>query len=339
MQELITITELKRRVADGRAEARVHGQLGLQQKSTKEGKPYFDVGLTDGGGNFSIKAWSNSPQMARCTQLNGNEFVEINGEFFNSNFGMDSKNWSLRVLTDEERDELLIGSPDVRQKLDRDFQDVSDLLDSVRDPRLRAVNEAFMKQHGAAFLRAAAARKNHHARRGGLLEHVAQMMRCSAAICEVYPLLNRDLLLTAVLFHDCGKLWENGLPADGFASPFDETGELLGHISIGARVLDELWLTLSLDQWNDLRPASEDVRLHLLHLVLSHHGSHEWGSPVVPKTPEAYVLHHVDNIDAKLEMMAGGYAGSTFIAPRIQQRANPLPGNLVRPLEKFEGEL
>ena len=196
-----------------------------------------------------------------------------------------------------------------------------------------------MKQHGAAFLRAAAARKNHHARRGGLLEHVAQMMRCSAAICEVYPLLNRDLLLTAVLFHDCGKLWENGLPADGFASPFDETGELLGHISIGARVLDELWLTLSLDQWNDLRPASEDVRLHLLHLVLSHHGSHEWGSPVVPKTPEAYVLHHVDNIDAKLEMMAGGYAGSTFIAPRIQQRANPLPGNLVRPLEKFEGEL
>jgi 3'-5' exoribonuclease len=153
--------------------------------------------------------------------------------------------------------------------------------------------------------------------------------------------LNRDLLLAGVLFHDCGKLWENGLPADGFQMPFDERGELLGHISIGIEVVNHLWRRLVGSEsgagWNTLEPASEDVRLHLLHLIAAHHGELQFGSPVPPKTPEAWALHYVDNLDAKLEMMRAGYERAEPLADRIRQRVWPLPGNLVTPLRVFEG--
>jgi 3'-5' exoribonuclease len=84
--------------------------------------------------------------------------------------------------------------------------------------------------------------------------------------------------------------------------------------------------------WAGLAPATDEVRLHLLHLIASHHGELAFGSPVVPKTPEAIVLHHVDNIDAKLEMFAEGYATSQPLAKNVLERRRPLAGNLVRPL-------
>jgi 3'-5' exoribonuclease len=113
----------------------------------------------------------------------------------------------------------------------------------------------------------------------------------------------------------------------------------LGHITIGIEVVNALWRKLSTTDhasaWAELRPASEDVRLHLLHLLAAHHGELQFGSPVPPKTPEAWILHYVDNLDAKLEMLANGYASSKSLAPRIQERVWPLPGHLVAPLPSF----
>ena len=173
------------------------------------------------------------------------------------------------------------------------------------------------------------------------MEHVAQMLRAALALAEVYP-VNRDLLVAGVLFHDAGKLWENGLPAAGFQMPYDERGELLGHITIGIELLNALWRKLmgreEAKLWAGLLPSSEDVRLHLLHLVAAHHGELQFGSPVPPKTPEAWMLHFVDNIDAKWEMLHAGYANAKRLAPRIQERVWPLPGNLVAPLPPFPKE-
>jgi 3'-5' exoribonuclease len=201
--------------------------------------------------------------------------------------------------------------------------------------------ELFLQDYGERYRRAAAARSNHHARRGGLVEHVAQMLRAALALAEVYP-VNRDLLVAGVLFHDAGKLWENGLPAEGFQMPYDERGELLGHITIGIELLNALWRKLmgreDAKLWAGLLPSSEDVRLHLLHLVAAHHGELQFGSPVPPKTPEAWMLHFVDNIDAKWEMLQAGYANAKRLAPRIQERVWPLPGNLVAPLPPFPKE-
>jgi 3'-5' exoribonuclease len=209
----------------------------------------------------------------------------------------------------------------------------------IGDPRLRALGEAFMTEYGERFKRTAGARSYHHARRGGLVEHTAQMMRLARQIAPLYPQLNLDLLLAGILFHDAGKLWENHLPEDGFTMGYDERGELMGHISIGLELVNSLWRKLQASenagQWEKLTPSSEDCRLHLLHLISAHHGEPQFGSPVAPKTPEAMALNYIDNLDARMEMFAAGYLVAKPIAERIFDRVRPLPGNLVKPLEKF----
>jgi 3'-5' exoribonuclease len=206
----------------------------------------------------------------------------------------------------------------------------------MHDPRLRGVCSLFLERHGERFRRTAAARENHHARRGGLVEHVAQMMRSALALAGAYPQLNRDLLVAGVLFHDCGKLWENSYPEQGFAMPFHLHGEMLGHITLGLELVNKLWRELlerpEAAQWATLEPSNDQARLHLLHLIASHHGEYQFGSPVLPKTPEALVLHHVDNIDAKLEMFRRGYQTSRELGPGIFERFRPWPVNIIAPL-------
>ncbi len=270
------------------------------------------------------------------------EFLEISGDFsVSGSFGVESKRWTCRSLSTEERDALMAGPVELREKQQADYATITELLAGVVDPRLRQLAGIFLQDFGDRFRRTAAARGNHHARRGGLVEHVAQMMRLASAISGVYPTLNRDLLIVSVLFHDAGKLWENSLPADGFVMPYDERGEMLGHITIGIELVNTLWRRLEslpeASQWKGCQPANEDVRLHLLHLLASHHGELQWGSPVVPKTPEAMALHYIDNMDAKLEMMFTGYGSSRKIASRIQERVWPLAGHLVAPLHRYNG--
>jgi 3'-5' exoribonuclease len=340
--EIFSISDLKTRAAGNRVEAAVHGQVeSLQKKSTKEGKPFWEVTLADAEAKMTLRAWSDGPAFASCEELAAGVFIEASGEFANNgSFGLDAKRWTCRALSEEERDAVLAGAPELREKQAADFALITEALASLADPRLFALAQHFLAEYGARFRRAAAARGNHHARRGGLVEHVAQMMRSALAVASAYPMLNRDLLVTGVLFHDAGKLWENALPADGFVMPFDERGEMLGHITIGIELVNTLWRkVIALPEaaaWAPLQPASEDVRLHLLHLVAAHHGELQFGSPVVPKTPEAWALHYVDNLDAKMEMMMCAYATSRQLAPRIQERAWPLPGNLVAPLKKFQ---
>jgi 3'-5' exoribonuclease len=342
--DLLPISHIKRIAQETRVEARVHGQVeSINRKDTREGKPYFELVLTDGDGKLNLKAWNDSPAFAFCERADAGQFIEVTGDFgVSGNFGVEARRWTLRELKPEERDAVLGGTPATREKQAVDYADIERLVGSIQDPRLAALTHTFLSEYGERFRRAAAARHNHHARRGGLVEHVAQMMRSAVAIAAVYPYLNRDLMITGVLFHDSGKLWENQLPADGFIMPYTEPGELLGHITIGIELANNLWRKIAATEewkhWIALEPANEDVRLHLLHLIASHHGELQFGSPVVPKTPEAWALHYVDNLDAKLEMMAVGYATSKQIAPRIQERMWPLAGHFVHPLPPFQSE-
>jgi 3'-5' exoribonuclease len=168
-------------------------------------------------------------------------------------------------------------------------------------------------------------------------------MRTAVQVCEAYTDLNRDLLVAGVLFHDIGKLWENAYQEDGFTMPFTEISELIGHIPLGMEIVNKVWRELHDDEaistdWNHLEPPSERVRLHLLHLIVSHHGELAFGSPVVPKTPEAQALHYIDNLDAKMEMFDRGYQVAGELARNVYERVRPLPGRLVIPLQKYEGE-
>src|SRR5437588_654851 len=337
--QLITLSETRRAAQSGPVSARVHVQVeSAAPKFTREQKPYCELSLADACDRMTLRVWSDHPAYKACSALNSESFVELTGEFSSSQYGLDAQKWNVRPLTPQEKNELLQGPAELRAKQSEDWQFILGTLEKITDQRLRALCDAFVKDLGERFRRTAAARRNHHARRGGLVEHTAQMMRLATALTPLYPQLNADLLIAGVLFHDSGKLWENHYPETGFVMDYDERGELIGHISIGLELVNSLWRKVSAENdgsWKNLVPASEDVRLHLLHLIGAHHGEQQFGSPVDPKTPEAMALHYIDNMDARLEMFAAGYLTAKPIADRIFDRVRPLPGNLVKSLEKF----
>ena len=338
---LLTLTEIRRAAQNGAVSARAHVQVqGSSAKLTREGKPYCELVLADACDRMTLRVWSDHPAYKTCSDFTTEHFVELGGDFrLHPQYGLEADKWNVRPLTEQEKNELLQGPADLRAKQAADFDFIRQTVAELTDPRLRALAQMFVDEWGDRFCRAGAARKYHHARRGGLVEHTAQMMRVATKIAPLYPQLNLDLLVAGILFHDSGKVWENQFSETGFVMGYDELGELVGHISIGIELVNSLWQKLSVENveaWKGLVPASKDVRLHLLHLIGAHHREHEFGSPVVPKTPEAMALHYIDDLDSKLEMFAAGYTNAQPLADRIFERVWPLPGNLVKSLEKFQ---
>ncbi len=336
----LTIAAIKEQAGETPIVAAIHAQLqSCAVRTTKGGKPYLELAFADSTGSFSLKIWSDSPLYEEAESLPPNTIVRLEAEWTQNTYGVNPNKLAWHHLDEDAKADFLSGDPEIREKQDRDFAEIRRLCDSVQDPRLHALCAHFFETLGDRFRRTAAARKNHHARRGGLVEHVAQMMRAAAALCPVYPELNYDLLITGVLFHDCGKLWENSYPEDGFAQTHSIHGEMLGHIPLGIELVNKLWNDLleNADQelWKSLKPTTEMTRLHLLHLIGSHHGQYEFGSPVLPRTPEAFALHYIDNLDAKMEMIRDAYTQSKEVAPGIYDRMFPLPTNLVKPLSRF----
>jgi 3'-5' exoribonuclease len=341
--ELMRLSEIRRAAQNGPVTARAHVQVeSAAPKTTREQQPYCELILADACDRMTLRVWSDHPTYKTCSAFAGGEFLELIAEFHqHAQFGLEARapKWTVRPLTEQEIAELLQGPADLRAKQAADWEFITQTCGVITDPRLRTLCELFIAEWGDRFRRTAAARNYHHARRGGLVEHSAQMMRTALAIAPLYPQLNADLLIAGILFHDSGKLWENQYSETGFVMGYDERGELMGHISIGMELVNSLWRKISAeyaDTWKNFTPASEDVRLHLLHLIGAHHGEKEFGSPVSPKTPEAMALHYIDNLDARLEMFSAGYAVAKPLAARIFDRVRPLPGNLVKSLEKFQ---
>ncbi len=342
--DLLSIRELKSRVGPNGESLRVHAQLELaKEKTSRAGKPYYELKFCDSEDSLVLRAWNDSPEFHSASNYRAGSFFEIQAEWWhNADFNsLDSRNWKLEAIGDDAIDALLAGSDQLRAKQEADYQFIVNAIDTTADPRFRALGQYFLEKYGARFRRTGAARDYHHARRGGLVEHVAQMMRTAVQICVAYPNLNRDLLVAGVLFHDVGKLWENSYAAKGFTMPYLAVADLLGHIPMGAELVNKLWHDLldgpiaSEQQWMTLEPSNDQVRLHLLHLILAHHGEMAFGSPVVPKTPEAYALHYIDNLDAKMEMFDRGYQVAGMLGKDVYERVRPLPGRMVQPLESF----
>src|SRR5207248_7009248 len=128
------------------------------------------------------------------------QFLEVQGEFYRGQFGLEARKWTVRPLVEQEIAELLQGPPELRTKQADDWQFIIQTCSAIHDPRLRTLCETFINEWGERFRRTAAARNYHHARRGGLVEHCAQMMRVALAITPRYPQLNADLLIAGILF-------------------------------------------------------------------------------------------------------------------------------------------
>jgi len=205
---------------------------------------------------------------------------------------------ALHILTEDELAGLDMGDfmPASKRHPDDMLADLSQLCRKTftHKPWLKFITGVFRDEEIAHRFKVAVGAKNvHHAYAGGLLEHTLSVCELCMRLCDHYPELDRQALLAGAIFHDLGKAWEL---SGGIANDYTDEGRLIGHISIGLEKAEPYLLKSGLEP---------ELVMHFKHLVLGHHGTREWGSPVLPATPEAMVLHYADNIDAKLAQVRG----------------------------------
>jgi 3'-5' exoribonuclease len=195
----ISISSLKEQANDVPLIAAVGAQLQSRTvKTTKGGKPYLDLVFADSTGSLGLKVWSDTHLHAEAEKLPLQSIVRLDGDWTQNQWGINGDKISWDLLADEAVADFLAGDPALRVKQEADYAEILQLCGAITDPRLKKLSDHFFETMGDRFRRTAAARKNHHARRGGLVEHVAQMMRSASAVCAVYPELNRDLMLAGV---------------------------------------------------------------------------------------------------------------------------------------------
>ncbi|MCD8132549.1 MAG: HD domain-containing protein [Clostridiales bacterium] len=258
---------------------------------TKAGKPYDSLVLQDKTGTLDGKIWDvNSNGIEDFQAL---DYVYVMGDVtsFQGNLQLNVRR--VRRVDDSQiraEDYLPTSENDIPQM----YQQLTAYISQVKNPYLRQLAESFFgdADFSKRFQFHSAAKSVHHGFVGGLLEHTLHVTQICDFYCKMYPMLNRDLLLCAAMFHDIGKLTElSAFPANDYT----DDGQLLGHIVIGSM---EIQKHIDAIDGFPKRTASE-----LLHCILSHHGELEFGSPKKPALAEALALNFADNVDAKLETM------------------------------------
>src|SRR5213592_1546833 len=163
---LLALTEIRRAAQNGAASARVHVQVeSAMPKLTREQQPYCELTLADACDRMTLRVWSDHPTYKTCSTFTTENFVELSGEFHrHQQYGLDARKWTVRPLTEQEKNELLQGPADLRAKQTTDFEFIKQTVAETTDPRLLALGEAFLSEWSDRFRRTAAARNYHHAR-------------------------------------------------------------------------------------------------------------------------------------------------------------------------------
>jgi 3'-5' exoribonuclease len=265
--------------------------VSKQIKPKKSGEPYLALTLGDRSGQLEAKMWDNVEEV--LTVFEQDDFLKIKGlvNKYKNRFQLTIH--KLRKLGDSEI-EFADYLPKTTKDIDGLWQALTDFVSSFQNPYLQALVRAFMAdpEIAAAYRNAPAAKTLHHAYIGGLLDHVVSLFRSCDLICRNYQHVNRDLVLTGVFLHDIGKIHEL---AYNRSFSYTTRGQLLGHMVIELEML-QAKLALVPDFPVELKTLLE-------HLIISHHGEYEFGSPKLPMFPEALLLHYMDDLDSKMEAM------------------------------------
>lgn len=263
--------------------------LNKDVRQKKTGEPYLSLVLGDKTGEIDAKMWDGVAEIVDTFERN--DYVKIRGQAT-----VYQNKLQLRVDRLMRADERDVEPADYfpASKRDRDemYAELMGCIDTMRNPHLKALLEAFFADTEIArrYKTAPAAKTIHHAWIGGLIEHVLSLMTLARFTARHYPEVDEDLLLTGVVLHDIGKIHE--LTYDrGFG--YSDEGQLIGHILIALRMLDE--------KIREVPGFPPKLRLLVEHLIASHHGEMAFGSPKVPCFLEAMLLHHLDNLDSKME--------------------------------------
>ena len=268
-----------------------------QAALTKSGKPYDNVILQDKTGTLDAKIWD--PGSVGIDEFDAMDYVAVTGDVtsFQGNLQLSIKRVRKVGEGEYEPENYL---PVTDKDIDEMYKEMMGYINSIKNPYLSKLlhmffdDEAFAK----AFKFHSAAKSVHHGFVGGLLEHTVSVTRNCNYFAENYPFLNRDLLLTAAMFHDIGKLKElSTFPENDYT----DAGQLLGHIMIGAE-----WIG---DKIREIDGFPVVLANELKHCILAHHGELEYGSPKKPALVEALALSFADNLDAKMETVREILAG------------------------------
>lgn len=255
-------------------------------RKTKDGKDMYNLKLGDASGEIDSVVWENCNVTG---QLEAGAVIGVLG---------DLGSFSGRVQITAKRIKVLEEDPGDYVKQAENLEALKahflELLHSIQDPYLKPLMaQIFTPDTRESFFRAPAAKRIHHNYPGGLLEHTCFVADICLKAAGSYPIIHRDLLLAGALLHDVGKIMEY---KNGVSPQYTMEGKLLGHIVMGSEMLSQQIALLRLDGL----AFPERLEWMVKHMILSHHGSLEFGSPVIPLFPEAFVLHVVDNMDAKM---------------------------------------
>jgi 3'-5' exoribonuclease len=258
-------------------------RLGL----TKKGDPFLRIALADRTGEIEARMWERAEKFSSL--FAEGDILEVVGYASSFRDQIQVTLSSLSVAEDGGDPTLFLET--TPKDVSKMMTSLRGILRQIRNPHLKALIDAFLsdRRFVAIFKKAPAAKTFHHSYLGGLLEHTYSVCEMSKAVAEHYPELDGDLLLAGAFLHDMGKIRE--LRFDKVIDYTDE-GRLLGHLSLGVSMVDE--------RLSAIGDFPQGLALRLKHLILSHHGQYEFGSPKRPKFLEAFALHLIDDLDAKM---------------------------------------
>lgn len=256
-------------------------------KEAKNGNKYVELTLSDKTASIpNCKIWNVTESVWQELQKSSVLFVNGVADHYGGNYKINIQDFNF------PGDDFDISSLIPTEPIDVEgtYKDILELVYSMTNPILKKATFGLLEEFGDSLKIVSAAKRMHHYKRSGLLRHVKEMLDLALFVQKMYPTANKDLLIAGIVYHDIMKVEEYQY-SNGLAEDFSKKGFLFGHIFLGAE--------LPTKYVSDEEVASEEIEM-LQHIILSHHGKLEWGSPVEPVTIEAVIVHHVDNLDAKV---------------------------------------
>lgn len=270
----------------------------------KNGKPYMNLRLMDKSGDIEAKVWDNTEVLDKL--FDKDDFVKVRGK---ASVYMNKMQVVIADIVKVPETEAVLA--DFLPESPRDGammrQELADTVAALGNVHLKSLMEAFLADAPVLelYCQAPAAKGMHHVYLGGLLEHSLSLVKLAKSIVPLYDGINEDLLVVGALLHDVGKIFEMSF---GRAFDYTDAGKLLGHITIGVELVDEKIRTV--------KGFPRELALLLKHMLLSHHGQYEYGSPKRPKTVEATILNYLDDLDSKINGIQTHIAKETVSTSR-----------------------
>ncbi len=266
---------------------------GKQLRPNRNGNLYLQVELSDRTGSISARLWNADEAIYQA--FNDGDYVRVQG---NTQVFQGAMQMIARRIEPVPREEVdpVDFEPEPAVDANRLLARLKELIRGVHDPHLKTLAECFLldDEFLTRFTLAPAGTKHHHSYHGGLLEHTVSMMEAADRIAPCYPQVDRDLLILGAMLHDMGKTRELGFQS---GLEYTDEGQLLGHVVLSVEMLTE---KVTEAERLGGEPFPKELVLQLKHMLLSHHGEYEYGSPKVPMTLEALALHCLDLLDSKI---------------------------------------